>query len=120
MSEMHAILGYLPNATAKAASRGELKAPLEVRLEQGKDAAQVRIDQKDILGVLLGASRQGETSVQILVKPDAKIETMSRGTTADFVLHPIPDTSLFRFRPPINKIFIDPQLAQRLVELQRK
>src|ERR1700760_4758347 len=76
MSEMHAVIGYLPDATAKSASQGNVKGTLAVRVEPGKDENQVKIDGADILGVLLGASRNGETSVQVLVKPTAKIETV--------------------------------------------
>jgi hypothetical protein len=117
MSEMHAVVGYLPDTTAKAASQGHLKAPLEVRLEQGKDEMHVRIDGSDVIGVLLGASGKGETSVQVFVKPNAKIETIARGAAADLALQPIRDSSLFRFRPPINVIYFDPRLVQKLVAL---
>jgi hypothetical protein len=119
MNEMHAIIGYLPEATAKAASQGQLRAPLEVRLEQGKHDPYVKIDGSDVLGMLLGATREGETSVQVFVKPQAKIDTITTGTAADLVLRPIQDPSLFRFRPPINSIFIDPQQVPKLVALQR-
>jgi hypothetical protein len=118
MSEMHAVVGYLPDATAKAASQGHHKAPLEVRLEQGKDEMHVRIDPGDIIGVLLGASNKGETGVQVFVKPSAKIDTVTRGAVADFVLQPIRDLSLLRLRPPINVIYFDPRLVQKLVALQ--
>jgi hypothetical protein len=117
MKEMHAVIGYLPDATAKAASQGHLEAPLEVRMEQGKDDTHVKIDGSDVIGVLPGASHKGETSVQVFVKPNAKIDTITRGTAADLVLQPIRDSSLFRFRPPVNSIFIDPQLVQKLVAL---
>ena len=118
MSEMHAVVGFLPDATAKAASQGHNKAPLEVRMEQGSDAMHVRIDSGDVIGVLLGASNKGETSVQVFVKPTAKLDTVARGAAADLLLKPIRDTSLFWFRPPINKIFVDPRVVQKLVALQ--
>lgn len=118
MSEMHAVIGFLPEATAKAASQGNVRGTLAVRVESGKDDTQVRIEAGDILGVLLGASRSGETSVQVLVKPTAKIETVTTGPTADFVLQPIRDPNLFRFRPPINVIYIDPQQVQKLTALK--
>jgi hypothetical protein len=118
MNEMHAVIGYLPDATAKAASQGPLTAPLEVRMEQGKDEIHVRIDGSDVIGVLLGASDKGETRVQVFVKPTAKIDTVTRGTVADLVLQPIRDSSLFRFGHPVNSIFIDPQFVQKLIALQ--
>jgi hypothetical protein len=33
-------------------------------------------------------------------------------------LQPIRDSNLFRFRSPVNKIFIDPQLVKKLVALK--
>src|SRR5438552_6676339 len=101
MNEMHAVVGYLPDALAKAASQGQLKTPLEVRMEQGKDEALVKIDGGDVIGVLLGGSQKGETSVQVFVRSNAKIDTIIRGSAADLVLQPIRDFSLFRFRPPL-------------------
>ena len=118
MSEMHAVIGYLPDAAAKAASQGNVTGTLAVRVEPGKDETQVKIEGSDILGVLLGASKNGETSVQVLVKPTAKVDTITTGTTADLVLQPIRDSNLFRFRSPVNKIFIDPQLVKKLVALK--
>lgn len=117
MSEVHAVIGYLPDATAKAAAQGQLKEPLHVRLEQGKDDQHVKIDYADVLGVLTGASQKGETTVQILLKPGAKIDTVARGTATD-LLRPIVDRGLFPFRPPINVIFIDPQLVNKFTALQ--
>jgi hypothetical protein len=118
MSEMHAVIGYLPDAAAKAASEGNVRGALAVRVEPGKDETQVKIEGSDILGVLLGASKNGETSVQVLVKPTAKIATVTTGPTADFVLQPIRDPNLFRYRPPINVIYIDPQQIQKLTALK--
>jgi hypothetical protein len=118
MSEMHAVIGYLPDATAKAASQGNVKGTLAVRVDPGTDDTQVKIEASDVLGVLLGASRNGETSVQVLVKPTAKVDTITTGATADLVLQPIRDANLFRFRSPVNKIFIDPQLVKKLTALK--
>ena len=117
MSEMHAIVGFLPDAMAKAASQGHHKEPLEVRMEHGSDEMHVKVNAGDVIGVLMGASQKGETSVQVFVKPNAKIDTITRGGAADLFLRPIRDSSLFRFRPPINVIFLDPRFVQKLVEL---
>jgi len=119
MSEVHAVVGYLPDAAAKAAAQGQLKDALQVRLEQGSDEMHVKINYADVLGVLTGASAKGETSVQVLLKPGAKVDTVSRGAAADLFLRPIRDLNLFPFRVPINRIFIDPQLVQKLIGLQQ-
>ena len=118
MSEVHAVVGYLPDATAKAAAQGNLKEALQVRLEQGKDDHHVKINHADVLGVLTGASSKGETSVQVLLKPSAKIDTVSRSSAAEF-LRPIHDLNLFPWRVPINRIFIDPQLVNKLTALNK-
>jgi len=120
MNAMHAVVGYLPEAIAKTASQGHLKTPLEVRMEQGSDEMHVSIQAGDVIGVLLGATQKGETSVQVLVKPNAKLDTVARGTAADLVLQPIRDPGLFRFRPPINVIYYDPRLVEKLVALNRE
>lgn len=120
MNEMHAVVGFLPDAAAKAASQGHHTGPLEVRMDQGSDEMHVKIDGHDIIGVLLGASQKGETSVQIFVKPTAKLDTVTRGLPNDLFLRPIRDLSIFKFRPPINVIYFDPRLVQKLVTLQNQ
>jgi hypothetical protein len=119
MNEVHAVIGYLPDETARAASSGKLDAPLEVRLEHGNDDAHVKIMASDVIGVLLGASKKGETSVQVFVNPKAKMDTITRGVASDLFANAIRDFSLFRLRPHLNSIFIDPQIVQKLVDLQR-
>jgi len=120
MNEMHAVVGFLPDAAAKAAAQGHPKTALEVRLDQGSDEMHVSIQPGDVIGVLLGPSQKGETAVQVLVKPDAKLNTVTRGTAADLLLKPIRDPGLFRLRPPVNVIYYDPRLVQKLVDLNRE
>jgi hypothetical protein len=120
MNEMHAVIGYLPDAAAKAAAKGGLKEPLRVSLEQGKDNAQVHIEPGDVLGVMMGPSQKGETSVQILLKPGASVQTVSRSAATDW-LRGIPDWSLVNpGRPPIVVIYVHPQYVKQLVDLSTK
>ena len=119
MKEMHAVVGYLPDAVAKAWAGKHQQEALNVRLEQGSDQMHVSIRAADVVGVLVGASQKGETAVQIILKDDAKVDTISHGTPSE-LLRPIRDLSIFKFRPPINAIFFDPRLVDKLVQLNRE
>ncbi|MEJ0076164.1 MAG: hypothetical protein WDO17_12070 [Alphaproteobacteria bacterium] len=119
MNEMHAVIGYLPDATAQAAARGGLKETLRVSLEQGKDQAQVHIDPADVLGVMMGPSQKGETAVQVLLKPSASVQTVARTSFTDW--RGIPDWNLVHpGRPPIVAIYVHPQYVKQLVDLSAK
>ena len=120
MSEVNAVVGYLPDAAAKTLASGKYSGgPVEVRLEPGNDTLQVRIDPKDIAGVLLGASKKGETGVQVFLNDKAKVETLARGLADDFRLRPIKDPILWPYRPPIVVIYAPPIRIQELVAAQR-
>lgn len=114
MPEVNAVIGYLPDAAAKALAAGKSKGPVEVRLEPGSELY-VRIDTKDIAGTLLGASKKGETGVQVFLNDKAKVETVSRGLAADFRLRPIKDFTIGPLRPPIVAIYASPQLIKDLI-----
>lgn len=107
-----------PMRQPKPPHREMSRARSQFGWNRAKTELQVKIEGSDILGVLLGASKNGETSVQVLVKPTAKIGAVKTGATADFVLQPIRDSNLFHFRPPVNVIFIDPQLAKKLTAIK--
>src|SRR6185436_2522426 len=104
MPEVNAVVGYLPDAAAKALAAGKSSGSVEIRLEPGSELY-VRIDPKDIAGTLLGASKKGETGVQVFLNDKARVETVSRGLAADFRLRPIKDFLLGHYRPPLVSIF---------------
>ena len=119
MKEVNAVVGYVPDKVAKAiSSTGKSTEPIEIKLERGGDM-HVRIRPDDIAGVLVGASQKGEASVQVFLKENASVETVSRAALSDF-LKPIKDLSFIKLRPPINVIYIDPQFINRLVDLNRQ
>src|ERR1041384_2349135 len=121
MAEVTAVVCYMPDADAKAlASAKEPKAQILVRVERGSDEMHVRIDPKDVAGTLLGASKKGETAVQVFLRDKAGVETVSRGIASDLLLRPIKDLSLVLGRPPLVSIFASPQLIKQLVDLQRQ
>ena len=120
MSEVNAVVGYLPDAAAKALASGNYSSgPVEVRLEPGNDNMHVRIDPKDIAGVLLGASKKGESGVQVFLNDQARVETVAHGFADDFRLRPIKDPILWPFRPPIAVIYAAPTRIKELVAAQR-
>ena len=121
MAEVTAVVGYMPDAEAKALASGkEPKAAVLVRLERGSDEMHVRIEPKDVAGTLLGASKKGETAVQVFLRDKAAVETVTRGIASDLLLRPIRDFTLVPFRPPLVSIFAHPRLVQQLVDAQRQ
>ena len=121
MAEVTAVIGYMPDAQARALAAGkEAKDAVQVRLERGSDEMHVRIAAKDIAGTLLGASKKGETAVQVFLRDKAAVETVTRGIATDMLLRPIKDLSLVLSRPPLVSIFASPQLIKQLVDLQRQ
>jgi hypothetical protein len=119
MAEVNAVIGYLPDAAAKSLATGKYSSgPIEVRLEPGNDTLQVRIDPKDVAGVLLGASKKGETGVQVFLNEKAKVETLARGLADDF-LKPIKDPILWWHRPPIVVIYAPPIRIKELIAAQQ-
>jgi|KBSSwiStaDraftv2_1062776.scaffolds.fasta_scaffold59879_4 hypothetical protein len=121
MAEVTAVIGYLPDAQAKALAAGkETKDPVLVNVEQGSDEMHVRIAAKDIAGTLLGASKKGQTAVQVFLRDKASVEMVNRGIARDFLLRPIKDLSLVLSRGPLVSIFASPQLIKQLVDAQRQ
>ena len=119
MAEVNAVIGYLPDAAAKTLASGNYSGgPIEVRLEPGNDTY-VRVNPKDVRGVLLGASKKGETGVQVFLNDKAQVETLARGLADDFRLRPIKDPFLWPCRPPIVVIMAPPHLIDDLVKSQR-
>jgi len=119
MTQMEAVVGYLPDDVAKGlGSGGHNKGPIEVRLDRGSEELLVKVDPKDVAGVLLGASRNGETGVQLLLRENAKVDTVARGTASDF-LRPIKDFNFIRWRLPLISIYISPQNVEKLEQLNR-
>jgi len=117
MKEINAVVGYLPDKAAKAL-KGQPTEALEVKLERGSENPMyVRIQPKDIAGVLTGSSQKGETGVQVFLKENASVETVARGLVSDF-LTPIRDLGFIKFRPPINVIYVDPQFLNKLIGLK--
>src|SRR4051812_5896459 len=118
MAQMNAVVGFVPNAVAKTlGSKGAQKA-LEVQLEQGSEM-HVRVQPDDVAGVLIGAAQKGQTSVQVLLKDTANVETFIRGPIDEF-LRPIRDFSTIVWRPPLVSIYVHPQLLDKLVALNRE
>ncbi len=121
MKEINAVVGYLPDSVAKVvAAKDRHEQVLGVRMERGSDEMQVKINPSDVAGVLLGSSRDGETGVQVFLKEGASVDVVAHVAASDLVLRPIRDFSLVKARPPVNSIFLDAQLLDKLVQLTRQ
>jgi hypothetical protein len=120
MAEVTAVIGYMPDAEARALAAGKGKDAVQIRLERGSDDVHVRLAAKDIAGTLLGASKKGETAVQVFLRDKAAVETVNRGIASDLLLRPIRDFTFVNWRPPLVSIFASPQLIDHLVQAQQQ
>jgi hypothetical protein len=121
IKEVNAVVGYLPDAVAKALiAKGQHSEVIEVKLDRGKENEMlVRIKSADAAGVVLGASQNGETAVQVFLKEGASVETFTRTLASDF-LRPIKDLTFIKLRPPINSIYVRPQFIDKIVQSNRE
>jgi hypothetical protein len=103
----YAVLGYVPDQVAKSLGSQAHGQAIELRVERGKDHEVIRIQPHDVAGVLHGASHNGETSVQVLLKENAQVETVSRGVAGDLFLRQIKDPVTVIPRNNIYAIYVD-------------
>ena len=81
MAERFAVTGYVSDSVARQL-KAQQPGPIEVSPERGYSDVMMRMDGADITEVRIGASAQGETLVQLLLRDSAPVETVIR-TTAD-------------------------------------
>ena len=108
----YAVIGYVPDEVAKSLGTGGAGGygrALELRIKRGSDQEIVRVQPDHIAGILHGASEGGETGVQVFLKENATVETLSRGIASDLHLKGISDPSVWWHRPPLVMIFVHPQ-----------
>lgn len=110
--EMNAVVGFLPDAVAQRISGQAPSEPLDIKLDRGGDTF-VRVQPGDVASIWTGPSKEGETGVQVLLKENATVETLTRDAAAD-ILRPIKDGSIVPLRPPITVIYIPPFMAEKL------
>ncbi len=115
----YAVIGFVSDEVARSIGKQGYSKPLEIRTERGKDHEIVRIQPDHIVGVLHGASQEGETGVQVILKEGSTVETVSRGVSSELHLRPIGDLSTIIHRPPIFVIYIDPH-GPRLQDILRE
>jgi len=118
-SATYAVIGFVPDEVARSIGKQGYGKALEIRTERGKDHEVVRIQPDHIVGVLHGASQGGETGVQVILKENATVETLSRGVSSELHLRPISDLSTIIHKPPIFVIYIDPH-GPRLPDILRE
>jgi hypothetical protein len=106
-----AVIGYVPDEVAKslgAGGAGGYGKALELRTKRGSDHQIVRVQPDHIAGILHGASQGGETGVQVFLKENATVETVSRGIASDLHLRGISDPNIWWHQPPVVSIFAPP------------
>ena len=113
----YAVIGYVSDEVAKSLGTQGHGKPIEVRIERGSDHEVVRIPAEAVSCILHGASEGGETGVQVLLKDDGKVETLTRSVAKELFLRRIPDASINFPRLPINVIYADPF---RLAEIAKE
>jgi hypothetical protein len=118
-SATYAVIGFVPDEVARSLGNQGYGKPLEIRTERGKDHEVVRIQPDHIVGVLQGASQGGETGVQVILKENTTVETVSRGVSNQLHLRPISDLGTIIHKPPIFVIYIDPH-GPRLPDVIRE
>jgi len=112
MSASQSVIGYIPDKTVEELRQsGKLGAKdlIEIPLEAGKQESLLRVRHQDVEELRLGPSRDGHTSVQIVLKPGAQYE-YTRTATAD--LQALRDPGLlFPFWPGVIVIYVRPRFT---------
>ena len=104
----YAVIGYVSDEVAKSLRGEGYGKALELRTKRGSDHQIVRVQPDQIAGILHGASQGGETGVQVFLKENATVETVSRGIASDLHLRGISDPNVWWHQPPVVSIFVPP------------
>jgi len=109
MNAAQSVIGYVPDAVAKELQQsGKIGTDtIEMPLQPGKQAALLRVRHADVAELRLGPSRDGHTSVQLVLNPGAKYEFVHT-TSADFTTLNDPGLAYFP-NPGAVAIFIRPK-----------
>jgi hypothetical protein len=75
MREAFAVTGYVPSHRATALGGGQ-PGPVDVGPEPGHTVVGARLDCAEVDEVRLGPSAHGETLVQLILRPDAKVQAV--------------------------------------------
>jgi len=76
MKEAMAVTGYVPDDVAKQLTGGKHGGPVKVFAQPGREEVFAQIDPSQIAEVRDGASSQGTTLVQLILKENAPVETI--------------------------------------------
>ena len=78
MQQTMAVTGYVQHDVAQALAAGGYQGSLDVRPERGFDDVVARLDVADVAEVRVGALRDGESLVQLILVPHATVATVMR------------------------------------------
>jgi hypothetical protein len=95
MKEAIAVTGFVPDHLARtlAARQG---GAIDIRPERGLNEVVMRVDGRDVDEVRTGASTQGETLVQLILRPDAPVQTVINSVANPLGLARLQDPILSR------------------------
>jgi hypothetical protein len=98
MKIAYAVTGFVPDKLARELEKGveARTATIEVRVERGNDQVLMRIDPKQVSEVRTGASKEGETGIQLILKGKGEVETVIRGSVSEAGLKRFDDPALQR------------------------
>jgi hypothetical protein len=98
MKIAYAVTGFVPDKLVEALSKRlrDLTGTIEVKVERGNDEVVMRVDPKQISEVRTGASKKGETGIQLILKERGEIETVIRAKGSEAGIKRFHDPALQR------------------------
>jgi hypothetical protein len=98
MKIAYAVTGFVPDKLAQALKKGpaNLSEAIDVKVERGNDEVVMSIDPKQISEVRTGASKAGETGIQLILKGKGEIKTVIKGKGTEAGIKRFDDPALQR------------------------
>ena len=81
MKEAIAVTGFVPDHLASNLTARQ-SGSIEIKPERGVDEVVMTVDVSDVDEVRTGASTQGETLVQLILRPDAQVQTVIKAVAS--------------------------------------
>ena len=95
MKEAFAVTGFVSDARAEQlAAKG--KGPIQVKPERGVSPVVMEVDSADVVEVRTGASRSGETLVQLILRDQATVRTIIESKLTEQGISPFADPAIVR------------------------
>jgi len=95
MKEAFAVTGFVPDARAKQLA-AKAEGAIQVKPERGASAVVMEVDSANVVEVRTGASRSGETLVQLILREDATVRTIIESKSTESCISPFADPAIVR------------------------